>query len=71
VRVDDPYILAEVYRIYGSRHLQKDISVDLESLKGLLKALGGEAADASPTAFVDTSLLEQLEREGFFQKTTR
>ena len=68
VRVDDPEILSEVYRIYGSRHLQKDISIELESVKGLLKALGSEAEEAGPTRFIDTSLLEQLEREGFFQK---
>jgi NitT/TauT family transport system substrate-binding protein len=71
VRVDDPEILSEVYRIYGSRHLQKNLSIDLEGVKGLLKALGSEAAETSPATFVDASLLQQLEREGFFQTKTR
>ena len=48
VRVDDPEILAEVYRSYGQNHLQKSISVDLEGVKGLLKGLGSEAAGANP-----------------------
>jgi ABC-type nitrate/sulfonate/bicarbonate transport system substrate-binding protein len=69
VRVDDSEILSEVYRIYGSRHLQKDISIDRESVKGLLKALGSEAEEAGPARFIDASLIEQLEREGFFRTT--
>src|SRR5215475_12093683 len=44
VRVDDTEILSEVYRIYGINHLQKDLSVDLEGVKGLLNGLGSEAA---------------------------
>jgi len=71
VRVDDPEILAEVYRIYGVKQLQKNISIDLEGVKGLLKGLGTEAAAANPTSFVDTSLLQELEREGFFQTKSR
>ena len=46
--VDDPEILAEVYRSYGQNHLQKSISVDIEGVKGLLKGLGSEAAGANP-----------------------
>ena len=65
VRVDDPAILNEVYRIYGDRHLPKSIAVDLESVKGLLKGLGGEAAGANPTSFIDASLVQELENDGF------
>jgi ABC-type nitrate/sulfonate/bicarbonate transport system substrate-binding protein len=36
VRVDNPEILAEVYRIYGQKQLQKNVAVDLESVNGLL-----------------------------------
>jgi ABC-type nitrate/sulfonate/bicarbonate transport system substrate-binding protein len=61
VRVDDPAILAEVYRIYGDRHLPKSIAVDLEGVKGLLKGLGSEAAGANPATFVDASLVQELE----------
>jgi ABC-type nitrate/sulfonate/bicarbonate transport system substrate-binding protein len=71
VRVDDPEILGEVYRSYGQNHLQKSISVDLEGVKGLLKGLGSEAAGANPASFVDASLVQDLEREGFFQQKSR
>lgn len=71
VRVEDPEILAEVYRIYGVKQLQKTINVDLESVKGLLKGLGNEAGGANSTSFVDSSLIGELEREGFFQAKNR
>jgi ABC-type nitrate/sulfonate/bicarbonate transport system substrate-binding protein len=67
VRVDDPEILAEVYRIYGAKQLQRDINVDLDGVKGLLKGLGNEAVGANPASFVDSSLIQELEREGFLQ----
>jgi len=53
------------------KQLQTNISIDLEGVKGLLKGLGTEAAGANPTSFVDTSLLQELEREGFFQTKSR
>ena len=71
VRVDDPAILAEVYRIYGERHLPKTIAVDLEGVRGLLKGLGAEAAGANPASFVDASLVQELEREGLLQQKGR
>src|SRR5262249_48545016 len=43
VRVDDPEILSEVYRIYGTSHLQKNLTIDLEGVRGLLNGLGTEA----------------------------
>jgi ABC-type nitrate/sulfonate/bicarbonate transport system substrate-binding protein len=71
VRVDDPEILAEVYRSYGQNHLQKSISVDLEGVKGLLKGLGSEAAGANPSSFVDASLVPELEKDLSFQQRNR
>ena len=71
VRVDDPEILAEVYRSYGQNHLQKSISVDLEGVKGLLKGLGSEAAGANPSSFVDASLVQELEKDLSFQQRNR
>lgn len=71
VRVDDPEILGEVYRGYGQKHLQKNIAVDLEGVKGLLKGLGSEAAGANPATFVDLSLVQELEREPTFQSKNR
>jgi ABC-type nitrate/sulfonate/bicarbonate transport system substrate-binding protein len=68
VRVDDPAILNEVYRIYGDRHLPKSIAVDLEGVKGLLKGLGSEAAGANPASFVDPSLVQELEKDGSVQR---
>jgi ABC-type nitrate/sulfonate/bicarbonate transport system substrate-binding protein len=61
VRVEDPAILGEVYRIYGDRHLPKSIAVDLEGVKGLLKGLGSEGAGVNPASFVDASLVQELE----------
>jgi hypothetical protein len=71
VRVDNPEILSQVYDIYGSRHLQTSLSVNADAVRGLLKALGNEAAQTDPGKFVDTSLLEELERDGFFKDKTR
>ena len=68
---DDPEILSEVYRIYGIHHLQKNLSIDLEGVKGLLDALGSEAAQVDAVAFLDVSLLQNLDREGFFQAKNR
>jgi NitT/TauT family transport system substrate-binding protein len=70
VRVTDPEILSEVYRIYGVKQLQPDINVDLNGISGLLKGLGSEAVGANPASFVDLSLIEQLKREGFFTATS-
>jgi ABC-type nitrate/sulfonate/bicarbonate transport system substrate-binding protein len=63
-RVAEPEILAESYRIYGQKHLQKNIHVDLEGVRQLLKHIGKDAAGASPANFVDASLVQELEKEG-------
>ena len=67
-RVAEPEILAESYRIYGQKHLQKTINVDLEGVKQLLKHIGKDAAGANPANFVDATLIQDLEREGTFQQ---
>jgi NitT/TauT family transport system substrate-binding protein len=66
-RVQDPDVLAEAYRIYGVKHLQKNIRVELDGVAQLMKSLGKEAAAANAASFVDASLIEELEREGFFR----
>ena len=71
VRVDDTEILSEVYRIHGTNHLQKNLNIDLEGVKGLLNGLGSQATQVDPTAFIDISLLKDLDREGFFQAKNR
>jgi ABC-type nitrate/sulfonate/bicarbonate transport system substrate-binding protein len=70
-RVDEPEILAESYRIYGQKFLQKTINVDLEGVRQLLRTLGKEAAGVNPANFVDASLVQELEKEGFFPTRTR
>ena len=70
-RVQEPEILAESYRIYGQKHLQKSIQVDLEGVRQLLRTLGKESANANPSQFVDASLIQELDKEGFFQQKSR
>jgi ABC-type nitrate/sulfonate/bicarbonate transport system substrate-binding protein len=70
-RVQDSEILAESYRIYGQKHLQKSIQVDLEGVRQLLRALGKDTAGTNPGQFVDASLILELEKEGFFQQKAR
>jgi NitT/TauT family transport system substrate-binding protein len=70
-RVQDSEILAEAYRIYGVKHLQKNIHVELDGVAQLMKSLGKEAASANPASFVDASLVEELERDGFFKEKAR
>jgi hypothetical protein len=48
--------------------LQKTITVDLEGVRQLLRTLGKETAGANPTNFVDATLVQELEKDGFFQK---
>jgi ABC-type nitrate/sulfonate/bicarbonate transport system substrate-binding protein len=62
-RVEEPEILAESYRIYGQKHLQKSIAVDLESVRQLLRFLGKEAVGANPASFVDASLVKEIEKD--------
>ena len=70
-RVDEPEILAESYRIYGQKFLHKNINVDLEGVRQLLRTLGKEAAGANTANFVDASLVQELERERLFQSRSR
>src|SRR5713226_2092504 len=67
-RVEDPEILQELYRIYGSRHLERIPYVKTEGLEEILTTMGKEAANAKPADFVDNSLLQELDQQGFFRK---
>ncbi len=60
-RTAEPEILAESYRIYGQKHLQKSIHIDLEGVKQLLKHIGKDAAGANAATFVDSSLVQEVE----------
>lgn len=67
-RVEDPEILQEVYRIYGSKHLEKVPYVRLEGVEEILRTLGKEAGSAKAADFVDNSLLRELDQEGLFRR---
>jgi hypothetical protein len=41
----------------------------LEGVRQLLRTLGKEAGGASAANFVDATLVQELEKEGFFQKS--
>jgi NitT/TauT family transport system substrate-binding protein len=66
-RVEDPEILQELYRIYGSRHLERIPYVKAEGLEEILSTMGKEAANAKAAEFVDNSLLKELEQQGMFR----
>ena len=67
-RVEDPEILQELYRIYGSRHLERIPYVKAEGLEEILSTMGKEAGNAKPNDFVDNSLLHELDHEGMFRR---
>jgi NitT/TauT family transport system substrate-binding protein len=67
-KVEDSEILQELYRIYGSRHLERIPYVKPEGLEEILRTMGKEAAGAKPADFVDNTLLRELEQEGWFRK---
>ena len=69
-KVKDHDILAELYRIYGIKHLEripyvKPEAVD-EVLRTEVKTGGAKSAD-----FIDNTFLTELEREGFFRQLYR
>jgi ABC-type nitrate/sulfonate/bicarbonate transport system substrate-binding protein len=66
-RVEDPEILQELYRIYGSKHLERIPYVKAEGLEEILSSMGKEATTAKPADFVDNSLVRELEQQGVFR----
>jgi NitT/TauT family transport system substrate-binding protein len=68
--VNDPEILAELYRIYGVKHLERVPLVDLAAvdtvLQGEVKTGNAKAVD-----FVDNGFVSELDREGFFRQLYR
>jgi NitT/TauT family transport system substrate-binding protein len=70
-KVSDGHILAELYRIYGVKHLEKIPYVKLEGVEEVLRSEAKEAGGAKASDFVDNSLVAELEREGFFRRLYR
>jgi NitT/TauT family transport system substrate-binding protein len=65
--VKDPEILAELYRIYAVKHLEKIPFVNADAVDAVLqtevKTGAAKAAD-----FIDNSLVSEIEREGLFRQ---
>lgn len=64
----DPQILAEVYRVYGVKHLEKIPYVKTDGVQEVLRSEKMKATEANAMAFIDNSLVAELEQEGFFRK---
>ena len=70
-RVQDPEILAELYRIYGVKHLERIPKVRLDAVEEVLRSEVKTAVPVKATDFVDNSLITELEQQGFFQALSR
>jgi NitT/TauT family transport system substrate-binding protein len=70
-KVQDPEILAELYRIYGVNHLEKIPYVRAEAVEEVLRSEIKTGAAAKAADFIDNSLVAALEREGLFRKLYR
>jgi ABC-type nitrate/sulfonate/bicarbonate transport system substrate-binding protein len=70
-KVQDPEILAELYRIYGVKHLESVPAVKLDAVEEVLRFEIKTGAAAKAADFIDNSLVAELERDGFFRKLYR
>jgi NitT/TauT family transport system substrate-binding protein len=66
-KVQDAEILAELYRIYGVKHLEKIPYVKPEAVEEVLRSEVKTGAAAKAAVFIDNSLVADLEREGLFR----
>jgi ABC-type nitrate/sulfonate/bicarbonate transport system substrate-binding protein len=67
-KVQDADILAELYRIYGVKHLERIPYVKPEAVEEVLRSEVKTSAAAKAADFIDNSLVADLEREGLFRK---
>lgn len=70
-KVNDPEILAELYRIYGVKYLEPIPKVRLDAVEEVLRSEVKTAAGAKASDFVDNSLVTELEQQGLFQSLYR
>jgi NitT/TauT family transport system substrate-binding protein len=70
-KVQDTDILAELYRIYGVKHLEPIPKVRLDSVDEVLRSEVKTAAPVKASDFVDNSLVQELEQQGLFQTLYR
>lgn len=64
----DPAILGELYQLYGVKLLEKIPYVKTEAVEEVLRTEGIKPGKVDPAAFVDNSLIGELESEGFYRK---
>ena len=65
LRVDDPESIEATYDFF-SRRIDALPRPNLEGLKNILREMA--APQRNPSEFVDMSLLDEIEKEGFMQK---
>jgi NitT/TauT family transport system substrate-binding protein len=70
-KVNDPEILAELYRIYGVKYLEPIPRVRLDAVEEVLRSEVKTATGAKASDFVDNSLVAELEQQGLFQTLYR
>jgi NitT/TauT family transport system substrate-binding protein len=68
--VKDPEILAELYRIYGAKHLERIPFVNSEAVDAVLQT-EVKTGRAKAADFIDNTFVAELEREGFFRQLYR
>jgi NitT/TauT family transport system substrate-binding protein len=68
--VKDPEILAELYRIYGVKHLERIPFVNSEAVDAVLQT-EVKTGRAKAADFIDNTFVAELEREGFFRQLYR
>ena len=66
-KVKDPEILAELYRIYGIKYLERIPRVRLDAVEEVLRSEVKTASGTKASDFVDNSLVAELEQQGLFQ----
>jgi len=70
-KVQDPEILAELYRIYGVKYLEPVPKVKLEGVDEVLRSEVKSGTAAKASDFVDNGLVAELEQQGLFQTLYR
>jgi NitT/TauT family transport system substrate-binding protein len=68
--VKDPEILAELYRIYGIKHLERIPFVNMEAVDAVLQA-EVKTGTAKAADFIDNRFLSEIDGEGFFRQLYR
>ena len=68
--IKDPEILAELYQIYGVKHLEQIPFVNSDAVDAVLKT-EVKSASAKASDFIDNSFISEMEKEGFFRQLYR